>query len=160
MREPAKQTSLELLYGPTREKARSWLAQANAEFPQFDFRVLETRRTRDRQAWLFGQGRSMAQCQAVGIGAGYANPSGKTVTWTMDSMHRYDVALDFVIVRVNQPGPEDDTLDWNAAPYLAVLAKVPPERYGLRSLARIGDFGHLEDLNALSLIRRRLVALR
>jgi hypothetical protein len=158
--QPAKQSNLELLYAPTAQKMVRWLKQVEAEFPQFDVRVLETRRTYQRQAWLFGQGRTAAQCQAAGIEGAWANPNANQVTWRMDSLHRFDLAMDFALVRVNGPGSQDDDLTWLGQTYLNVLAKVVPEKFGLRSLARIGDYGHLEDLNALSLIHSHAIALR
>jgi hypothetical protein len=160
MLEPAKQTSLDLLYRPTAKGVQAWMAQAVAEFPQFRFRILETLRTRDRQAWLYGQGRDAAECRAVGISAAYADPTEKVVTWRMDSLHRYRLAVDFALVRKNKPGPTDDQIEWASGAYLTVLERVPPEHYGLQSLARIGDYGHLEDLHALTLIRQRKVVLR
>ena len=43
------------------------LAIADLKKQDVDTLVVETLRTRDRQKWLFGQGRSKVQCKAMGI---------------------------------------------------------------------------------------------
>lgn len=62
--------------------------------------VTETYRPKQRQYYLYGQGRTQSQC----IGAGmpkkyakeYANPNGKRVTWTLNSIHIKKCAVDLI----------------------------------------------------------------
>ena len=49
--------------------------------------VVETYRTRERQNYLYGQGRTKAQCLAAGVPASYARPGMAQVTWTLNSIH-------------------------------------------------------------------------
>jgi hypothetical protein len=120
------------LHGSVRGRFHRWKTQVEAQFPQFTVKVIETRRSEARQRWLYAQGRTR---------------KGKIVTWTMDSRHRWGLALDFVLVR-NVSG----RIDWDAKTYERVLAKVPPDLYQLKSLASIGDYGHLEASDADYLI--------
>ena len=45
--------------------------------------VIETYRTRERQNYLYGQGRTRAQCLAAGVPAAYARPGRAPLTWTL-----------------------------------------------------------------------------
>jgi len=63
--------------------------------------VVETLRTRDRQKWLFGQGRTKVQCRARGIPESYAR-TGKIATSTLNSIHIIGCAVDVVPLRDGQ----------------------------------------------------------
>lgn len=60
--------------------------------------ITETRRTQERQNYLYCQGRTVAQATAKGISkdfaAKYCNPSAKQVTWTLTSNHKSGMAWD------------------------------------------------------------------
>lgn len=70
--------------------------------------VVETYRTRERQNYLYGQGRTKVQCLAAGVPASYARPGAKQVTWTLNSIHCLRKAVDVVPVRKGKA-------IWNAA---------------------------------------------
>ena len=59
-----------------------------------DFVVVQGNRTRDDQMRLYGQGRTVQQCAAVGVPAAYAQPGKAKVTWTLDSNHIGGRAVD------------------------------------------------------------------
>lgn len=65
--------------------------------------VVETYRSKERQYYLYGQGRTAAQCVATGIPAAkakkYARPGMKQCTWTLNSIHIQKKAVDVVPVR-------------------------------------------------------------
>lgn len=64
--------------------------------------VVETYRSKERQYYLYGQGRTAAQCVAAGIPATKAKKyakSGKQCTWTLSSIHIQKKAVDVVPVR-------------------------------------------------------------
>lgn len=65
--------------------------------------VVETYRPKERQYYLYGQGRTVAQCTAAGIPAAeakkYARPGMKQCTWTLNSIHIQKKAVDVVPVR-------------------------------------------------------------
>lgn len=65
--------------------------------------VVETYRAKERQYYLYGHGRTAAQCTAAGVPADkakkYANPSASKVTWTLNSIHIQRKAVDVIPVR-------------------------------------------------------------
>ncbi|MDE5588228.1 MAG: M15 family metallopeptidase [Acetatifactor sp.] len=65
--------------------------------------VVETYRSKERQYYLYGQGRTVAQCTAVGVPAAkakkYAKPGATKVTWTLNSIHIQKKAVDVIPVR-------------------------------------------------------------
>lgn len=65
--------------------------------------IVETYRPRERQYYLYGQGRTAAQCTAAGVpaekAAKYAKPSAARVTWTLNSIHIQKKAVDVIPVR-------------------------------------------------------------
>ena len=63
--------------------------------------IVETLRTRERQKFLFAQGRSEEQCRAMGIPEEYAR-TGKIVTSTLNSIHITGCAVDVVPLRVGK----------------------------------------------------------
>lgn len=66
----------------------------------------DTLRTEDRQACLYGKGRTPEQCIEVGISAYWANLREPVVTKTMLSWHRLGLACDFI---------ENDSTPWTAS---------------------------------------------
>lgn len=57
--------------------------------------VVETLRTLERQKWLFGQGRTKAECKANGVPESYAREGAK-VTSTLNSIHILGCAVDLI----------------------------------------------------------------
>lgn len=58
--------------------------------------IVETYRSKERQLYLYGQGRTAAQCKAKGVPVKYADPKKSTVTWTINSIHIQKNAVDLV----------------------------------------------------------------
>ena len=65
--------------------------------------VVETYRSKERQYYLYGQGRTAAQCVAAGVPATkaqkYARPGMKQCTWTLNSIHIQKKAVDVIPMR-------------------------------------------------------------
>lgn len=65
--------------------------------------VVETYRSKERQYYLYGQGRTAAQCMAAGVPSTkakkYAKPGATKVTWTLNSIHIQKKAVDVIPVR-------------------------------------------------------------
>lgn len=65
--------------------------------------VVETYRSKERQYYLYGQGRTVAQCTSAGVPAEkakkYAKPGASKVTWTLNSIHIQKKAVDVIPVR-------------------------------------------------------------
>lgn len=113
MLEPKQERSLDLLRPDFREKLDAWLQAVAETFPAYTVGVHETLRTPERQQWLWEQGRSRP---------------GSIVTWTLDSNHLHGLAADFHVA-VNGKAI------WDPKVYERIYAAVPPERFGLESLA-------------------------
>lgn len=86
--EPPKQNSLGLLTARMRPGADSVMERMREL--GYDPYVLETLRLRERQAWLYGAGRTGLQCIAGGIMPKWSRPEADIVTWTMKSAHLPD----------------------------------------------------------------------
>ncbi|GHG37616.1 hypothetical protein GCM10017784_35050 [Deinococcus indicus] len=108
----AQNRSMDALAQAYRDCIEPWLAAVRAA--GLGVMVIETHRTRERQEYLFGQGRQ---------GVPYAR-SGDVVTWTLDSLHRYGLAADVCPV-VN------GTISWNVADYQRLHRAAPPAKFGL-----------------------------
>ncbi|MCI9419828.1 MAG: hypothetical protein HFG32_07455 [Eubacterium sp.] len=65
--------------------------------------VVETYRSKERQYYLYGQGRTATQCVAAGVPATkakkYARPGMKQCTWTLNSIHIQKKAVDVIPLR-------------------------------------------------------------
>ena len=85
--------------------------------------VIETYRTRERQNYLYGQGRTKAQCLAAGVPAAYARPGATQVTWTLNSIHCLKKAVDVIPVRKGKA-------IWNAADKDTQTIIAVMEKYG------------------------------
>jgi LAS superfamily LD-carboxypeptidase LdcB len=120
--EPKQNRDMDALHADYRTRLDRFLADAKAK----GFRVLvyETYRTPERQAWLYSQGRP---------GPHAGRPQ---VTWTLDSLHRYGLAADMVVLAPS------GAADWSAAAYARLHAACPPAKYGLQLVA--GEKPHLE----------------
>ncbi|AFZ67585.1 M15 family metallopeptidase [Deinococcus peraridilitoris] len=138
MTEPKKNKDLAALFPECRVAVEAWLKQARATFPQFNINVSETRRTKERQEWLYAQGRTRP---------------GPVVTYTLDSRHRAGLAVDLVVTRKLTPFKAE----WDWRVWRAIYKAVPPEKYGLRPL----DFEmvHLELINSDAILARRPAGL-
>lgn len=61
--------------------------------------VVETYRPKERQYYLYGQGRSVSTCIGAGMPKSYAQKyarSGNKVTWTLNSIHIQRCAVDLI----------------------------------------------------------------
>ncbi len=79
--EPKRITSISELWEPIQGRVRNVLAAMKAR--GFDPIIFESRRTQERQAWLYGKGRTHHLSQ-------------KPTTWTMGSRHRPGKAVDII----------------------------------------------------------------
>lgn len=65
--------------------------------------IVETYRSKERQYYLYGQGRTAAQCTVAGVPAAkakkYAKPGMKQCTWTLNSIHIQKKAVDVIPLR-------------------------------------------------------------
>jgi hypothetical protein len=134
-KEPPRQFVSSLLEDNTERKAKAFYHTINRD-PKvkdspYEAYCFESLRSRERQKWLFGKGRTTAE---AGI---YAQPNAKKVTWTLYSKHMDGLAFDtmwrdkktkrFTYV------PQDF---WDLVPKIG-------KRFGLNSLAPY-EFAHLE----------------
>ncbi|MFA5551615.1 MAG: hypothetical protein WDA03_08360 [Trueperaceae bacterium] len=114
----------------------AWLAAAESVLTHVEFRVTETRRTRERQAWLYAQGREEPHLGAP------------RVTWTMDSKHRWGLAVDIAMIRRST-----GQAIWEISSWQHLYQAVPLEPYGLTTLAPL-EYVHIEHLLSDELIER------
>lgn len=96
---------LSVLNPPIKKIAELWLQECKDN--NLNVLIIETKRTKERQYYLYGQGRTQKDLINVGIPVAYANPKGKKVTWTLNSRHIGGNAFDFV------PLTKKGVPDWN-----------------------------------------------
>lgn len=96
MKEPAQDRSLDKLNGIVRELLT--LAIEDIKKQGVAPLIVETYRTKERQMWLYGQGRTAKQLAAKGVPAEYAH-AGSVVTQTLNSIHKTGCAIDIVPVK-------------------------------------------------------------
>lgn len=132
MRSTDRNTSTDDLYPDFAERLQRWLLQASVEFPQFIFRITETRRTLERQKYLYSIGRTR-------------QPLGKVVTYTLDSMHRYGLAADIAIIR---KATKQAIWDWGV--WERVYTKVPPGKFGIERLRWEMPHLQMKDADAMA----------
>lgn len=88
--------------------------------------VLETHRTRERQEYLYAQGRTRP---------------GNVVTWTLNSLHRFGLAADVVPT----PGGQ---ISWSIPDYQRMHAAADPGMYGLELIrndrGQVLEWPHLQ----------------
>lgn len=114
----------------------AWLAAAESVLTHVEFRVTETRRTKARQEWLYKQGR-----EAPYLGA-------PRVTWTLDSRHRWGLAVDIAMIRRST-----GAAIWEISSWQHLYEVVPLAPYGLTTLAPT-EWVHIEHLLSDELIAR------
>ena len=131
MNEPKRINDLNELRPDFKASFLKWYNAANRAMANLGYAVgiTETYRTQERQEYLYKLGRV----------AGYGTP-GRPVTWTKDSNHAYRIAADFHIKK-------DNRAVWDVELYKKLYELVPPEDYGLESLAPT-EWAHLQIKNA------------
>lgn len=107
---PPQNKDLNDLAQAFRTPLERWVAAVKAA--GFSLLVYETARTRERQEYLYAQGRTRP---------------GPIITYTLDSCHRYGVAADWAPL-------VGGAISWNAADYRRIYDAVPPALYGLEKL--------------------------
>ena len=127
MTEPKRINDLNELRPDFKAVFIKWFNAANRAMANLGYGVgiTETYRTQERQEYLYKLGRVQ----------GYGTP-GRPVTWTKDSNHAYRIAADFHIKK-------DNRAVWDVALYKKLYELVPPEDYGLESLAPT-EWAHLQ----------------
>ena len=105
---------------------QAWLRAAEHAVQHVEFRVTETRRTLARQGWLFQQGRTPPHDRSP------------TVTWTIQSLHRWGLAADIAMIRKST-----GEAIWEVSSWAWLYRTVPPEPFGLRTLIP-REYVHLE----------------
>ena len=136
MLEPPQDRDLAKLHPMFRAALESWLFFARA-WTHYDIKIGECLRTQERQDYLYSLGRTQ---------------EGKIVTWTLDSMHRYGLAADIILIdRVTGAAV------WDKLAFQQLYAVSRPSMFGLKTLGEIGDWPHLEWINAEELINNKAV---
>lgn len=127
---PSQNRDLNALHQAFRTPFERWLTAVKALHRSV--LVVETHRTQERQAYLYGKGRK---------GVPWAAPDEATVTWTKDSCHEYGLAVDIAPLIGGR-------LSWAIEDYQALYAAVPPESYGLEMVRNragaIVEWPHLQ----------------
>lgn len=123
---PAVNRSIDDLAPLFRAALGAWLTAAAARVSHVDFRVTETRRTLERQQWLYAQGRQEPFLDSP------------QVTWTLDSRHRWGLAADLAMIR-----KADRTAIWEVSSWQWLYRVCPPELFGLRHIGP-REWVHLE----------------
>jgi hypothetical protein len=118
----------------TRAQTVQWIAAANAFLTKrgATVHVTETVRTAARQGELWRQGRNRR---------GVIVDSKRVVTFTLDSLHEYRLAFDWVPAVLDKSGRVKSVL-YDAVLYDAVYRAVPPSKYGLERLS--WEYPHLQ----------------
>ncbi|MGL6123592.1 MAG: M15 family metallopeptidase [Shewanella sp.] len=104
---------MDKLHPVFREKIEPWLAAVRRQFTQYDILVTEVFRSKERQQYLYNQGRTAP---------------GAVVTWTLQSVHEFGMAIDWVPT-------QSDNLLYDVELYQRIYAGVPPARFGMETLA-------------------------
>lgn len=115
--------SLSPIFKPLLEE---WIKAAQEHAKHVEIFITEARRTKERQAYLYAQGREEPYLHSP------------TVTWTMDSRHRWGLAADVAMKR-----RDTGELIWTPTSWEWLYRVCPPEHYGLRHLAPT-EWVHLE----------------
>jgi hypothetical protein len=132
---------LETLAPIFRYPFEAWLADARRTVSHVTFKVTETRRTLERQRWLYAQGREDPYLTVP------------EVTWTMDSRHRWGLAADIAMIRKST-----GEAIWEISSWQWLYRVVPPEVYGLAHLGP-REWVHLEYRYADEAIRDQALGL-
>lgn len=108
MKEPARENSIYALCDYVANRVHRIVKRLRER--GFDPLVFETRRSVERQRWLYGQGRSKWQCIKAGISPAYSH-KGPIVTYTLKSIHLVGKAADII----------SESNLWNDAAFFAAL---------------------------------------
>ncbi len=135
VREPSRQSSTAVLARVFREPFLHWLEVAEKRVPHVEFRVTETLRSRERQAWLYAQGREEPFLHAP------------RATWTMESRHRWGLAADLAMIRKST-----GQAIWEIPSWRWLYEYVPLEPFGLRHIAPL-EWVHVELARADEVIK-------
>lgn len=123
--EPPQNRNLDDLDPLTRGLFDTYLKVLRRTFPQFSVIVTETRRTRERQAWLVAQGGNVSR--------------------TLYSNHLLGRAIDIAFIRLTT-----GETDYRPETFMSVYGRLDPRLYGLVSGSQIWngwDSPHLELLD-------------
>lgn len=123
---PPIDKSLDSLAPMFRAPFEAWLKEAQSILTHVDIKVTETRRTLARQEWLYAQGR-----EEPFLGA-------PQLTWTLDSNHRWGLAVDLAMIR-----KETGEAIWEISSWKWLYHVAPLNRYGLATLAPL-EWAHVE----------------
>jgi hypothetical protein len=129
--EPPQNRSLDDLHPIFRQQLESYVSFAQRYTPH-ELRIGETRRSLERQVWLFSQGRVNTE---------------RIRSWTVASKHRSGLAADLYMVDRVTGQAVWDTEVWRAMYELA-----PPAWYGLTTISK--EYVHLESVAADQMIAR------
>jgi len=133
--EPVRVDQLDTLAPAFKAPYDAWIAEAQRQIQHVEFRTIETRRTLQRQSWLYAQGRAEPYLDTPQI------------TWTLDSRHRWGLAADWIMVRRDNRGNPTAEVIWSIQSYKWVYRTVPPGPYGLRHIGP-AEWMHVELLLA------------
>lgn len=131
------QNSLEVLNENARKKVQAFLEKARAE--GLDIFVRESKRTKERQYFLFGKWRDAETLKKYGVPTEYAKPSAKKVTRTLNSRHLSWDAVDIVFDKNADPKIQVPSWSGNYSRLIEIWKSV-----WLRNLAPI-ELCHFED---------------
>ena len=123
-----KVSSLEVLHPEFRQNLESWLHAVQQKFPQYEFRVLETRRSKERQKKLFSQNSPQRWVTSF---------DGSRLL----SMHQYGLAADITILN-----RKTRKSVWDARIWRTIYAYIPPSVHGLE--VGVQELSHLQLLGA------------
>lgn len=128
MTEPKRQSSVDLFSKNFKTKFDLWRAEVSKKYP--NARVFESLRTKERQAWLYGVGRTHSLTR-------------KPISWTLQSKHITGDAVDIVF----NDGKGNPTRNW---PYddLIEIAK----KYNIENL-KPTETCHFQD-NGVTLTKK------
>lgn len=125
-REPVAERDTDNLYPAFKASVDAWFAEVSITVPHISLRVTEGLRTLERQRYLYAQGREEP----------YKN--APEITWTMDSRHRWGLAVDVAMIR-----RATGEAIWTPSSWVWLYRVTTPERYGLRNLIPT-EYVHLE----------------
>ncbi|GGJ24646.1 D-alanyl-D-alanine carboxypeptidase family protein [Deinococcus roseus] len=119
-----KVSSLETLHPDFRENLERWLQAAQQKFPQYEFRVLETRRNKTRQKKLFSENSTQHWVTSF---------DGSRLR----SMHQYGLAADIGILN-----RKTRKSVWDSRVWRTIYAYIPPSVHGLE--VGVQELTHLQ----------------
>ena len=133
--EPPQNRNMDDLHPAFRPLIESYIKDVSKILTHVELIVTETRRTVERQSWLYAQGRY----------APYQNT--RVRSWTLWSKHRYGLASDLAMIR-----RDSGEAIWAEASWAHLLEVCPPEHYGLKNLNPI-EWVHFEHVFADEMLK-------